>query len=377
LRAALLTASLCAAAVLGWQTLVVHSLYAGDWTGVFCIGSQFPQPPELRPSWVFPNTAGYDGQFYRIIAHDPWMTRGFARYVDNPRLRYRRILVPLVAHAAAAGKDSLIDGAYIATILLAIFLGVFWSALFAQSRGLPPWIGAIFVIVPAVLVSIDRMTVDVALASLIAGFLYYRESNRTGALYAVLLAAALARDTGLVLLAAWIAALAWERRFAQAAMFISAAIPALVWYVLVAGRTPPDYTSWFGAWPFAPFLARALHPPAYPLPAIEAFAATALDYAALAGMAVAVAIVLWLAWRRTATRTLFPLLAFTALLALVSLADLWSDAYSFARAYSPLLLLLAGVAVAERRWLPALPLLASAPRVLLQFAAELQRILAH
>jgi hypothetical protein len=50
--------------------------------------------------------------------------------------------------------------------------------------------------------SIDRMTVDVALAALCAGFAFYATLGRCGRIYMILIAAPLVRETGLTLTAA-------------------------------------------------------------------------------------------------------------------------------------------------------------------------------
>jgi hypothetical protein len=82
----------------------VHVNYHDRWSGLFCIGQKFPLPPPLREdSYVFPHSYGFDGQFYRDIAYDPFNQHGFGAYVDQPRLRYRRILLPVLANLLAAG----------------------------------------------------------------------------------------------------------------------------------------------------------------------------------------------------------------------------------------------------------------------------------
>lgn len=53
----------------------------GNWTALFCTGSEFkPVPAPLRSDniYIFQGTFGYDGQEYHYIAHDPFLTRGFS-----------------------------------------------------------------------------------------------------------------------------------------------------------------------------------------------------------------------------------------------------------------------------------------------------------
>src|SRR5579863_2553356 len=95
----------------GWLCLTVQRNYGGHWNALFMTGGNFGAPAgvEFQDTYVFAGSYGYDGQFYRVIAHDPWLQRGF--YLDSPRLRYRRILVPALAYAFALGRGRLIDAA--------------------------------------------------------------------------------------------------------------------------------------------------------------------------------------------------------------------------------------------------------------------------
>ena len=127
-------AVLALAAVLGmwlWQFATVHFNYGGNWTALFNTAPNWPRPAFLASEDVYtfpPGSLGYDGQMYHFIAHDPWMSRGAAAAMDDPALRYRRILVPALAWAVALGRDSAIHAAYIAVILGFVFLGVYWLA---------------------------------------------------------------------------------------------------------------------------------------------------------------------------------------------------------------------------------------------------------
>src|SRR5712691_9775854 len=50
-----------------------------------------------EPHYAFKYSGSYDGQWYHLMAHDPFMSRGAASVIDAPVLRYRRILVSLLA----------------------------------------------------------------------------------------------------------------------------------------------------------------------------------------------------------------------------------------------------------------------------------------
>src|SRR6185295_4877851 len=98
-------------AVLGmwlWQIATGHFNYGGNWTALFCIAPDWPQPAFVAPEQLYniPGSLGYDGQMYHLIAHDPSITRGAVAAMDDPALRYRRILVPMLAWVLALSRDS-------------------------------------------------------------------------------------------------------------------------------------------------------------------------------------------------------------------------------------------------------------------------------
>jgi hypothetical protein len=371
-------ALLCAASLLLWQALTVHFSYAGNWTGLFCTGALYLAPPaELQSEhiYVFPNSFGYDGQAYHYIAHDPFFRRGFAGSVDVPRLRYRRILVPGLAWLVAGGDDRRIDGAYIGVVLGFVLLGAYWTGRYAVLLGYPPWLRLSFAFVPAVLVSIDRLTVDVALAACCVGFALYAREWRPIKLYAVLAAAALSRETGLLLIAALVVWLLFERRFRDAALSATAALPAACWYLFVQFHTTPASVQLLTPLLFSGIVGRIFHPLALAAsPGIQILA-DVLDLLALAGIAAAL---LW-AFRRALRRVLMPLsiaiYAFALLTVVLAPGDTWSDVYSFGRTLTPLLLLCALDGLAEQRTWPAIAMLAVDPRVILSIGRQIVTVL--
>src|SRR5579863_4766061 len=186
-----------------WQFLTVHYNYGANWTALFCIRPGMPVPDFLKSEklYIFYGTEGYDGQVYHLIAHDPWMQKGSAEAIAGAAFRYQRILVPALAWLVALGQDRWIHPAYFAVILAFAFLGVYWLGLFAIRFGLSPAWGVVFALTPATIVSIDRMTADIALAALTVGFAVYSEPSwKTVALLAC---AALTRETALPIIAGY------------------------------------------------------------------------------------------------------------------------------------------------------------------------------
>ena len=67
-RACLAIALLCAGLALAWQSLTVHYNYGGNWSALFCTGSQRRIPPALAQEdiYTFADSTGYDGQFVSL-----------------------------------------------------------------------------------------------------------------------------------------------------------------------------------------------------------------------------------------------------------------------------------------------------------------------
>ena len=370
------TAGLVAAALaLGWQFLVVRYTFGGNWTAWFCTGGNVEQPKALdfEHLYRFPQSDGYDGQFYHYIAHDPWFQRGFDRYIDAPRLRYRRILNPGLAFVLSAGQDRWVDAALVALNLLFIFAGAYWLSRYAQIHGYHAAWGTVFLLAPAVLVSLDRLTADLALTALCVAFALYVSEKRSGELYVVLLLAPLARETGLLLTAACCIVLLFERHSKPAFVFATSAIPALAWYAFVQSHTVPyDSSRWFTPIPFGGLIDRMIHPVTYAFVPVVKWLAEIFDECSLAGVALAFVFSF-----RPSSRFPRPL-ALAALLTTLSGIALgkpfWGDAFAFGRVFSPLVVLVALQSFATRSWWPALPLALIDPRIGLQLGYKLFQI---
>lgn len=361
---------------LAWQSFVVRYHYGGNWTAWFCTGGNLVQPPALAAEHIyrFAGTNGYDSQFYHYVAHDPLFRRGLARYIDPPRLRYRRILAPALAYLVAGGQTGAIDAALIAVNLMFLFAGVAWSCRYAiESRQHPAW-GLLFLLAPAALISLDRLTVDLALTALSVAFALYVKQERSRAIYVVLALAALTRETGLLLTAAYCASLLLERRVSRALLFASSAAPALVWYAFVYSHTTAYRAEgWFTPVPLGAILDRMIHPVPYPFIPAVAWAARVFDECALAGMILAFVLAFWRPWKPSPGPAPVPV-ALAAILITLSGLNLgplfWEDIFSFGRVFSPLLVLVALQTFSTRSWVPVLPAALIVPRICLPLAYQ-------
>jgi len=280
---------------LAWQLLTVHYNYGGNLTALYCTGSARPLPPELawEHIYIFRGSSGYDGEEYHYIAHDPLDENGIGRYVDTGA-RYRRILLPAMAYLAALGQQEWIDRAYFACNLVFLFLGSWFLARLLERRGRNTWWAILYLVVPATLISLDRLTVDLALGSLALGFTLYVESmdegwRQRGKLFAILALVALCRDSGVLLTLAVMIPLAVRRRFRESLLWAMALMPALAWNVFVSWHVPEPMVVPKGRLfvPFSGWVEPFLHPPIYHLAAGWTLAVRAFDWLQLFGLLLA------------------------------------------------------------------------------------------
>ncbi len=353
-----------------FQALTVRYNYGGDWTALFWTGERWTQPAELRTAYQFQNSWGYDGQFYRLIAHDPLMRRGFAEYVDDPQYRYTRILVPALAYMLALGNDRFIDGTYIAVILAFIFAGSAWLTIVAKQRDWPAWTGLLFLLTPATLVGIDRLTIDVALAALCIAFVALKPGSARW--YAMLACAALSRETGLLLIGAAFITTVRERRWRDSVATVLTVAPFLLWTAWVITKTTPDQVHRLSLIPLSGFLTRLTHPSHYALSPLIAAITELLDYGTLAGVAIA----LWCLWRLRAQWTARPeLFACAVPVLFVNLPDVWTVAHAFGRTMTPFWLLIAIRGAESRIWIALVPIALMDLRIIWQLGPQLVGIL--
>jgi hypothetical protein len=138
-----------------------------------------------------------------------------------------------MAWLLALGISEYIDSTYAITILCFVFLGAFWLGAYCLRRNLSSALGIWFPLVPAALVSIDRFTVDVALAALAVGFVV-EEGWR---LFVVMAVAPLARETGLIIPLAFGLDSLLRKNLRGMALAVAGIVPYAAWLVYISQRT--------------------------------------------------------------------------------------------------------------------------------------------
>ena len=370
MRSAWPPALACVLLGLTWQLLTVHFNYGGDFTALFCTGAYLKIPPQLGKVYIFHGSTGYDGQYYRYVAHDPLFQTEIGRAIPNPAIRYRRILLPGLAYVLAFGQQRFIDASYFAVNLAFLFLGTWWLAQLLTRMGLNPWFALFYLAVPAVLISLDRLVTDLAMTSLCLGFAVYVKTGERAKLYAVIALAALCRDTGAFLAIACCVPPLVQRRFRDCLPFLAALLPAALWYGFVDLQLPPpDAFALSLLYPLQGIAGILLHPASYSLPPGIAAAVRVFDYLEMAGILLAV----WLSlrdWRRATSDPLACACMLWSLSALMLPRVFWEDAYSGARVYSPLILYRFLATCCGGPVMGRVPLAMVTPRILVQLAPQ-------
>lgn len=356
---------------LGWQFLTVTRNYHGDWTALFCIGNNRPPAPALTGMYRFQDSYGFDGQQYLLIATDPFFRHQTPAFVDDPGLRYRRILIPLLAYVfSGGGSPHAVAYAYIAVNLGFLFLGTWWLGRIVQEWGESPVWGLAFLLIPGVLISLDRETVDMAFTALVLGASFAWQTGRYRLLFVVLAALCLVRETGLLIAGGFLIVCLVQRWWRQAILCTAAMLPFWIWSSLLGRTYAPAFQEWLPTQPYAWTLKHLFHPVPIPYsPAIQTLVAC-IDLLAISGLLLAVLLSLRAAMK--ARLESGPLLG-AALMAclcvyLLSLEE-WMHAYDYGRLASPMVAaLLAERATAGRfRLLPAALMTA---RVLVQLVPQ-------
>ena len=378
MRRAATVGAIAVLAAASWLILNIAFQYSGNPTGPFYTGAKTLLPPALAARHTFRvnDDVGYDAQFYHLIAHDPLNRRGFIFYVDNQRLRWRRIGVPGLAFLLATGRDRGVDYVYIAIELAFVFLGTLWLSRYVQSQSLHPAWGLTFLLIPAVAVSIDRLTIDLPLAAICIGLALFADTPKPGwQVYAMLCAAPLIRETGMIVVAGWFVYRIVRRDVRGPVLAALSAVPAVAWWLYVQTHTTPDGTDWLSSYPFSGIINRTLQGTVDPTSTPWLRVANVFEDVALAGMWVALSLAFYLAWKRRWKFIEITAILFAAFTAALGRFDLWSSAYATGRTMSPLLILLGLLAFQKRSVLYALPLLFFFPRIALQYEAELKTML--
>jgi hypothetical protein len=185
-----------------------------------------------------PAGLGLDGQQYYAIARDPVHLDRAAASLDNPRYRLGRPLLPWLGwalHPTGGGVGLIV--ALFTVGLLGVLGGAFATGALSVRWGGPPWVAALFPLLPGAYWSL-RVTVSDALAlGLVLGALALASRERHAPAVVLGVLAVLAKEPMILVLAGWFL----HRRTRRDLVLL--AVPALAivgWMGWLAHELPPD-----------------------------------------------------------------------------------------------------------------------------------------
>jgi hypothetical protein len=178
--------------------LVAH----GDPTWWIRAGDRRAVASELPDGFYLEKGAGYDGKYYYRIAREP-LSR--AERVDGIRFdiasyRHQRWGYPVLAWAlATGGREGAVPWALAGVNLLAVGALSAAVAVLARDAGRSPWLGLSAALLPGVVTAISFDLAEVTEAALVAVALVLLRRQRYGPAVAVMVWAAVTRETALLL----------------------------------------------------------------------------------------------------------------------------------------------------------------------------------
>jgi hypothetical protein len=219
------------------------------------------------------------------------------------------------------------------------------------------------------------MVIDISLAALTAGFIWYAERKSPLKLFAVLACAVLARETGILLLAGWCGWLLYQRHVLRAIQYAVAAVPAACWALFVQMHTQKPGPVWLSPVPLYGIFHSLVHPFYYP-PGLMERLLVPLDRIGLIGMLIALGFVFYDALRPAVrNHNTFVALAFAGLALFLSGGDVWPEVGAFGRNFTPLLLIVTISGVLSQNWRRFIPLLLIDPRISVMYLTQAGRII--
>lgn len=211
----------------------IWRVHGGDATGPYLIGATSTQTrvPWPMPVKIYPHGVGFDGQYFLMLAIDPFLRTPMAHDLDRPAYRVRRIAVPFLAWATAAGNPRGIVWTLHVWSWIFVALGAWGAARWASRFGASPWWGMVYAVSLGVFITIWRVVGDAWAASALILLLLFEAERRpwlTGAMALLLL---LCKETMVLAVAAVGAAALLRRDWRTMLAAVLACAAAGLWYV--------------------------------------------------------------------------------------------------------------------------------------------------
>jgi hypothetical protein len=225
-------------------TVIVHLLlmsayvaaFHGDVSALVCVNQERIGSFPYECITAGFGKGGYDGQFYYVLARDPWHPAA-AGMVDLPAYRHVRILYPALAWLLSGGGDPVLLLWVLPAINLAAIGVLAWlGATVATFCGRSPWWGFLLPVVLNVGLAALRDLTDPLSAAAVCGLLTAHLLGwRTIWLAAWATAAVLSREQNVVIVGVVLLGCLMQRRWSQVAALLFAVALLSVWVAVLYG----------------------------------------------------------------------------------------------------------------------------------------------
>lgn len=224
----------CAVVWVGVLAALAQGRFAGDARGFLCAGAAFARPTALAGVPVV-SQYGYDGQFYAVLATDPFVLKDdTTSYLDSSAYRAARVGTPLLAWALALGQGTAAVWVYLVLCWAGGVALVGVLAAWLPKHGVSAWWALAVGASGGVAASMLRATPDaLALALALAGL--WLAPRRLAWAVAFLISATLMRET-MVLVALAAGGVEWlaGRRRGAALLALGPAGVYVAWRLALA-----------------------------------------------------------------------------------------------------------------------------------------------
>jgi hypothetical protein len=190
------------------------------------------------PDLEQPDADGLDGQIYYAIARDPIHLDETSQYLDHPRYRFQRPLLPVAAwllHPTGGGLP--LVGALVLVSLAGIVIAAVAAGGLSMALRGPAWMAAVIPLLPGAYWSLrvtvsDTLALGLALAAILLAV-----RGRSGWAVLVGCLAVLAKEPAILLLLGWSISRRTKR---DALLTVVPAVVIVAWMGWLALQLPPD-----------------------------------------------------------------------------------------------------------------------------------------
>jgi len=223
--------------VYGWVLHKSLERHGGNWSGFAVVGDRFPAPGIHDPGiLLLPDSFGYDGQFFLLAAHDPWLRGQAHKHMDVAAYRYQRIMYPWLARLLAFGDPQNIPRALVLVNLFAVAAGACFMGLLCARRGASPLWALFYGFSSGLIIALLRdLAEPAAMAFLIGGFWLY-DAKRPWWCALFMACALLSKEVCAIALAAMAVHALSQGNWRGFLAMILAGLPLALWWAYIYYR---------------------------------------------------------------------------------------------------------------------------------------------